>query len=368
MRSLRLVPGLLLLVAPAAAQTGFVAPASVISGVQAIGYDFGSGYPTNSISQVAVPIAVLIPIGKRLSLDAGTFYASTRVTPAVGSHETLNGFTDTQLRGSYVVGKDALVVSLMANLPTGKKTVSTSVLSGYAANNFLLFPVNAYTNGASITGGLALAGTTGGWNLGIAGSVRYNGQYEPYTDQGSALTYKPALEGRARVGADRLLGSSRFQVGFTFSTFGTDNFGGSTGGGLSTNQPGNRYIGEMSLAAPVSSGSISVYVWDFYRAARGTPTPNAIEHENIFTSGVSSSWSLNRSLALEPGVEARFWMPNDGTGQLYSAAAGLRWSLSPHLAFTPGGKFGFGHIRAPGAASASSLTGWGANGLLRYTF
>jgi len=364
MRSARLAFGLFVSTAGSiAAQSSFVSPASLISGVQATGYDFASTYPTKSIEQVAVPMAFIFPIGGRLAVDIGTYYAYTKVQPTVGASQSLSGFTDTQLRASYVMGRDAVVASFMVNLPTGKKTGQTSLLLGYAANNFLLFPVNAYTNGTSVTGGLAFAKTAGGWNLGIAGSARYNTEYKPFSDVDS--TYQPGLEGRFRVGADRLVGRSRLRAGFTFSTFGTDQAGGVNVG---VNQPGNRYIGELTLTSPVGAGTMSFYAWDFYRAQKGTVSSTAVAHENVFTGGVSSSFPLAKKLAFEPGAEARIWSPNDGMGNFFSANAGLRWTLGSHLTFAPGGRYGFGNVRAPGASVQSSLTGWQANGLLRLTF
>jgi hypothetical protein len=364
MRSVRLGLGLLLgAVGSAAAQSSFVSPTSLISGVQATGYNFENTYPTQNIEQVAVPLAMIFPIGGRFSVDIGTYYAYTKVQPTSGASQSLSGFTDTQLRASYVMGRDAVVASFMVNVPTGKKTAQNSLLLGYAGNNFLLFPVNAYTNGTSVTGGLAFAKTTGGWNLGIAGSARYNTEYKPFSDVDS--TYQPGLEGRFRVGADRLVGRSRLQAGFTFSTFGTDQAGGVTVG---FNQPGNRYISELSLTSPVGAGSMSFYAWDFYRGQNGAVTSTAVSHENIFTGGVSSSFPMGRKLAFEPGVEARLWTPNDGMGNFFSANAGLRWTMGSHLTFTPAGRFGFGKIRAPGASVQSNLTGWQANGLLRFTF
>jgi len=364
MRSSRLAFGLLVGAAGSvAAQSSFVSPTSLITGVQATGYDFASSYPTKSIQQVAVPLAFIMPIGGRFSLDLGSYYAYTKVQPTSGASQSLSGFTDTQLRLSYVMGRDAVVASFMVNLPTGKKTTLNSLLLGYAANNFLLFPVNAYSNGTSVTGGLAFAKTAGGWNLGLAGSVRYNTEYQPFSDVDS--TYQPGLEGRVRAGADRLVGRSRLQAGFTFSTFGTDQAGGVNVG---VNQPGNRYIGELSLASPVGAGSMSFYAWDFYRAQKGSVSPSAVAHENVFTGGISGSWPLARKLAFEPGAEARIWAPNDGMGNFFSGSLGLRWTMGSHLTFTPTGRYGFGKVRAPGATVESDLTGWQANGLLRYTF
>ena len=43
--------------------------------------------------------------------------------PSAGKHP-FSGFTDTQLRGSYVFGNDRVVTSLMVNVPTGQETQS----------------------------------------------------------------------------------------------------------------------------------------------------------------------------------------------------------------------------------------------------
>jgi hypothetical protein len=48
-----------------------------------------------------------------------------------------------------------------------------------------------------------------------------SGEYEPYA--GTDVTYEPGLR-EARLGADRLVGSSRLSLGVTVSDFGTDEF------------------------------------------------------------------------------------------------------------------------------------------------
>jgi hypothetical protein len=196
-------------------------------------------------------VAVLIPFGKRFSVDIGTA-ATTAVADAIGREESFSGFTDTQLRGSYVFGNDRVVTSLMVNIPTGQETQSLKEfdVTSNVASNFLLFPVNSYGNGFSATGGVAVAIPAGSWNVGVAGSLRLNSEYQPFSDPGStSVRYQPGLEGRIRAGADRLIGSSRLVLGLTFSTFDNDQFTG-LAAGSGRYSPGSRLIGEVNLTSP----------------------------------------------------------------------------------------------------------------------
>ena len=364
MRTSPLLFGLLTLTASAAvAQEGFVTPASAIGGAQVRRYSFGPGLATTWVRQVAVPLAVVFPVGRRLSVDIGSSYASTTVRDSSGSKSTLSGLTDTQIRASYVFGNDFVVTTVMVNLPTGKKS-DTTFKTGVAGNNFLQFPVNSYRNGPSATGGLAIAGQTGGWNLGAAGSLRWTAKYEPFSGSGN-LKYRPGVEGRFRVGVDRLVGSSRVAAGFTFSTFSDDRFT-NRGVGPSSYSPGNRYIGEVSVTAPVGSGSLSAYGWNFYRSKRDTVSAQ-VGKEDILAGGISGNFQIAKKVALQPVAEARFWYPEQGRGNLFGGGTAIRFELTPELVFVPSGRYDYGRIRS-GIANYRRIKGWEVSGLLRYTF
>ncbi len=353
--------------APLAAQENLYPRPSAYSGVEFRRYDFEDGASVDAIRQVAIPIAAVVPIGRRFSVDIGTYYASTFVY-AGGSHESFNGLTDTQLRASYIFGNDVVVASVLLNLPTGDETTSIRKfnIASAASSNFLAFPVNSYGTGTSVTGGLAAAFAAGSWNLGAAVSVRVSSEYEPFTDAGSAgVRYQPGLETRLRIGADRLIGSSRLTLGFAFSTFGNDQFSGLSGGGGGTSEssPGNRFLVQAALLAPVGSGVVNVYAWNFYRAA----TSDLANRENIFTLGGSGSFRLGERLALEPLIEGRIWSPEDGNGFLVGGGTALRIDLTDRVTLLPGGRFDAGKIQ--GATGPKlTLTGWGATAFLRYTF
>jgi hypothetical protein len=351
----------LLALTPAAieAQENLFPQASIAGGVEARQYSFGDDFSVDKIRQIAFPFGALVPVGKRFSFDIGSNYAITTLTQPGGASESFSDFTDTQLRGSYVLGNDAVVASLMVNLPTGKKTTTLrnfSVASS-ASSNFLLFPVNTYGTGFSVTPGLAAAATVGDWNLGIAGSFRVSSTYEPFSNN-DTTKYQPGVETRLRAGVDRLVGSSRLQAGFTFSTFGNDEF--NIGSASSTFDPGNRFLVDVGLRTPAGSGTLGLYVWNYYRTSGGSAGS-----ENVFTAGLNGSFPLSSRVSFDPMAEARLWSPDSGKGSLFGAGTALRIEIGRRVWFVPGGRFDLGRIRI-GNGSSSSVTSWSLTGLLRY--
>lgn len=354
---------LLALPATGAAQIPVYPRNIVAGGIEARGYSFASGFASASISQVSTPIAAVVPFGKRLSFDIGTAYAySVREAPD-GTEGEISGLTDTQVRASYVFAQDQVVATLVANLATGAQTEANLPdlqAAGAISSSFLLFPVNSYTNGASLTGGLAFAFQAGSWNLGLSAGARVSGEYEPYA--GTGVTYQPGVEGRLRLGVDRLVGSSRLSFGFTVSDFGTDEF---TNGSY---RPGNRLVGEATLIAPLGASTVTAYIWDYYRTNSDDDSNTLGDYgnaENLLDAGVTATSPLTRSLSLLSLIEVRSWAPEGGSGILAGAGVGLRVAPGEHLSLSTGGRLDTGSIASP-SGTDYDLTGWGATGFIRY--
>jgi hypothetical protein len=349
-----------------AAQENLYSQAAVVGGIETRHYSYGDKLAVGKVSQVVIPVGLVAPVGKRFSFDLGTSFASTTYTDTSGAGSSFSHITDTQIRGSYILGNDVLVASVMVNLPTGAKTTTLQNFSvgASAASNFLLFPVNSYGTGFSVTPGLAVAATAGDWNLGLAGSVRVSSEYAPFSS--NPTRYKPGVESRIRAGIDRLVGSSRASLGMTFSTFGQDQLSGTSGG--STYDPGNRLLIDAAVVSPLGKGTLNVYLWNYHRSNAGG-SAGRTNHENIFTAGASGSFPLSHKLTLEPLLEARLWNPDPaaGKGSLFGAGTALRIALNRSLALVPGGRFDFGRLRNSNRVS-DSITGWDLSALLRYGF
>jgi hypothetical protein len=367
--SLALSAGFALLTAPLAAQgNNFYDRTSVTSGAQFKGYSFGDGAEFEQISQIAVPIAMIVPISQRFSFDIGASYAVTSTTTSSQGDHSVSGFTDTQLRGTYVLGRDAAVLSLVVNVPTGTKLDSAdAITAGAAASNFLSFPVNSYNNGLSLTGGAGLARRAGAWGIGFAGSFRWNAEYQPYEGSLESIKYEPGVEGRIRVGADRSIGEARLRLGLTFSTFGDDVYSGFGAGAAQNYKPGQRIVGEASYAWPGLGGTVSAYVWDYYRMTGEADGSGNDNSENILTGGFLARLPMGPKTLFEPGIEGRYWRYNagEGGGKVVGLAAGIRHRLTDDLSLVPNIRAEFGSLDLVGGGS-SNLTGLGASVLIRY--
>lgn len=353
---------------PLAAQSAFAGDGGVSAGFLYKRYNFGDTYPLQNIQQYAVPIGVVIPLGQRFTVDIGTYYASTTVHDGTGTEHSMDGFTDTQLRGSYVLGHDLMVLSLMLNLPTGQETQTLEELgvSSAISSNFLLFPVASYGNGFSGTLGAAVAFPAGSWNLGISASGRLSSKYQPYAE--STLTdqrYEPGFEGRVRVGLDRLIGSSRLAFGFTYSTFADDQFNG--GGTTGSYRPATRYIGEASLTSPVGGGTMSLYAWDYYRAGSDDDVTPGATQENVFTGGLQFGIPAGKTVTIQPLVEARLLgaAPANGSGILFGVGATARFQVANRFTVVPGARYDTGHIEST-VVGKPSVNGF--EGTLRFRY
>jgi hypothetical protein len=367
----RVLPTLVAAPSPLAGQASdaLYARFNAVTGWELRGYSFDSGLAIKAASQWNVPIVVAAPLGRKLAVDLTTHYVSGHIEPSSGAAETLSGFTDTQVRILYTVNRDRLVGTLSFNLPTGMHTVSTSQFQVAAAvgSNYLSFPVWSFGTAVGVTGGVAYAQRVGSWGVGVSGSLRYLGSYEPFTND--TLSYKPGLESRIRAGADRVIGrASRLVLGLTVSSFSTDVYSGSSALVPGRYSPGTRFIGELSFIRVVGRSTLTFSAWDYYRLT-GTSNvgPVATTKENVFDGQLRLTYPVAPRLQLEPMVGFRQWSPEDYRGgRLRSGGLLARVGLTDRLSATVSGRYDGGWIFVRGLGSQTSLTGYGGSVLLRF--
>jgi hypothetical protein len=357
--------------APAARAQNDVPVGSVrfLSGFEVRSLTFKAGLGIKSASEIAIPFGMMWTASRRLSFDFGVRYASASRTPeAAGQAKaTISGPTDAQLRGAYQIVPDVVVLTVAANLPTGKTKLTEDELlaAGVAASELIPFPVSSFGSGANVTTGLAVAVPLGGWAVGAGGSYRVTAGYTPLALIDSS--YKPGGELRLRLGADRLVGQGRVALGFTFSSFAEDEFGGSR-----LFQPGKRYISQGSWSFPVGNLGFALYVWDLYRAAgKVVIGGSATEKQNVLTGGVVASIQMGRNV-LRPQLEYRTQSARTGAasgwsaaGHLLSVSARYQLSLSERVALLPAARFDTGNLTSTG--TTVGFTGWGFSVGLRAT-
>ena len=318
------------------------------------------------LRQTVIPFGAIIPVG-RLTIDVGSSWASTRMDRQDGTSHTVDGLTDTQVRGAFVLGRDAVVATVLVNLPTGLSRASPKdyTVIGAVSPGILGFPVASYASGFSVTSGLVGAVQSGNWSFGLAGSLRVSSEFTPYADDLGPITYKPGLESRIRGGADGLIGQSRLSLGVTYSTFGDDHFGQA---GISRGQyrPGPRWVIEAAFLAPLGGSTLSLSAWNFRRSAGDTTGVSARNRENLSGAEAVITIPVAPWLAIEPLAAARFSNPQAGSARMLGAGSGLRIQLGSSASLSPVVRFDRGRITDP-IGNQVDLTGFSFSAFLRVT-
>jgi hypothetical protein len=367
-----LLPALALLPASLVAQGGAqIGQVTGLTGAEVRGLSFGSGLGVKTVTEIAVPFGLVWPASARLSFDLGGRYASVTRKDEAGGSATLAGLTDIQARAVYQIVPDVAVLSVAANLPTGKTKLTASQLlaAGAIASDMIPFPVSNFGSGFNVTTGLALAVPVGGWAVGVGGSYRQNSGFTlladttacPVNAGRASCSYKAGGEFRLRMGADRIVGQSRVSLGLTYSSFGEDEFGSSP-----IFQSGKRYIAEASWSFPVGNMGLAVYAWDLYRAPGSAPVNGSTtEKRNVLTFGGVASIQMGKNV-LRPQIEYRgHTIGGASAGKLLSAGARFQMPIGERFALFPNLRFDTGSVVNPATAQSVSFTGWNLGVTLR---
>lgn len=319
--------------------------------------------PSNTtVREFSIPLFVLVPVSPELTLDVGTSYARSDVeqtTLGTTTTSDIAGLTDTQVRATYVLGNDFVVLTAGLNLPTGDARVAPrqQLAAGLIGSDFLAFPISSMGTGLGGTGGVAVARSIGSWSVGAGISIRRTAQYDPFeSDGGDALHYRPGNEYRARVGADRAIGAGRATFGFTYSTFGDDDLAGSI------YNTGNRYLTQFSFDDVAGPGRITVAAWNLFRGAGTMVDSVFIGRENIANAAVSYGVPVGTTL-VEPNIEGRAWSQTAGSTSLLTTL-GVRAQLSmAGFTMLPGIGLTLGRVASQdvdGSNATARLSGWHA--------
>ncbi|HLA90218.1 MAG TPA: hypothetical protein VJL28_07310 [Gemmatimonadaceae bacterium] len=358
----KLIP--LALLAAAALPLGAqgVSDGTVILGPQFVSYKFGSGSGAKTVTELAIPFAVILPFGERFSIDISSAFANAQVkTEGSSTSSTISGLTDTQLRGNYTLGDNLAVLTLGVNLPTGRYTVPQAEqdAAGQIGSNFLVFPVPSMGGGLAATGGIAVARPVGSWNLGIGGSFRKATEFDAYElAAANKLRFQPGDEIRVRLGLDRPVGDGLFAMGVTYSKFGNNAANDTTFG------TGDRALAQATYARPLGSGDLQLQVWDLYRAKGELTSGSSSPWENVANVNLAIGFNAG-NVYVQPSAEERIWQ-RDGTkaGLLTNLAVRFRFNTGS-FSVNPTVGYSIGKLYAEGGGSTTDITGFKATLLIR---
>ena len=342
--------------------------ASARTGPQFVSYRLDS--PVNrTVEQLAIPFAVVVPFGPRLFVDVATAYASTTVRGGGAPESRISGLADTQLRATYTLGNDALVLTAGVNVPTGQSTVESDQIeaAGRIGSDFLSFPISNMGTGLAATAGIGVAQAVGSWNLGAGLSMRHSQEYEPFDVAGQRPRFQPGDEIRLRIGGDREVAQGRLMIGATYSAFGDD------AAGTFTYNTGDRWVAQTGYSRRLGGTEVGIGAWNLLRTSgrRAVTEDSSVTTpwENIASVGLSAGFRA-AGVHLEPNVELRHWSrgefgdePDGGVGQLATFGLRTRFAVAG-LDATPSASFTAGGVET--VAGRASVTGWRGSIMLRY--
>jgi len=318
-----------------------------------------------TITEAAVPMFAVVPVGRRFSVDVGTAWTQSRVKHERGE-SSVGGLTDTQVRGNLTLGNDFIILTAGLNLPTGKSTAGPAEIlaASRIGNDFLSFPISNLGTGSAVTGGVGIARPLGNWNLGFGGSVRIASAFEPIRpDSGPRPRYQPGNEYKARLGIDRPIGAGTLAMGFTYSTFGRDDFAGSL------YNTGDRYLGQVGFSTASPLGTLSLGAWNLFRSEGQIVGGQTVPWDDIANVSAALEVQTAGGNTIEPNVQLRSWFQRTAangadaarTDRSLLAELGLRARVGlGGVTVYPGAGFTIGAL-ATGPDATAGLTGFRAS-------
>ncbi len=288
---------------------------------------FGDGAAKRSVSQFALPVVVIIPLGEKLNLDITTAFASSTVSANDSTVSEIAGLTDLQVRANYRF-REAYLFTLGVNVPTGQYSVAAEQqeAAGQIGNDFLYYPISSMGNGFAFTGGVAYARPVGEWNVGVGGSVRKSTEFAAFADTTDDFRFTPADEYRVQFSGDRPIGEGEVSVGLTYSMFGSDIAENTT---YST---GDRIIATAGWGFPVKGTKVFLSGWNLYRLP-GQQLGGDAPKENVFNLSGAVSFDV-KNYVVQPSVETRLWQVGGArAGNQFNVGVRVRVPVSSVVLF-----------------------------------
>jgi hypothetical protein len=284
-------------------------------------YNFGSAASVGieSLSLLTTPFAARSGLFGASSLTVSGSFAAGTLTRADGSSTTISGLTDTNVQVDMPVGRDAVVLTAIVALPTGKatQTLEEAEAAGAFAADLLPFRVSNWGTGGRIGLATSFVHTAGDFGLGLSVGYSVAGEFELLEEDERA--YRPGNEIRIRAAVDRTIGrSGKAALQVTAYRFGTDELG-----GQNLYQSGNRYSAIGSYAFAAGQGSNGILYTGLMHRANGTflDVSQDAPSQDLILAGGGLRLPVG-TVRLLPSVDARVFRSADGAGQGYATSVG----------------------------------------------
>jgi len=316
-----------------------------------------------TIRAVYTPLVVAIPLSPKCDLNFSGAAAVSNLNN--GTSQTLQGLTDTKIRGVMKFNDYHWLLHAGLNLPTGKNALKTQEVkvNNVLAEAVLGFPVKRYGRGLEVDAGVAYAfGVSENLKTGLGAGILLKGEHAFL--QNSPLRFDPGDEISVTGGfnfkknnlamrlslltkiyqKDRLNRQAAFKEGTQVETEGMIAFS-------------PQKIAVVLAVKNVMKADNVTYAssGEILGAARDNFSGNIFWSTGQVTYNVSESLALTSSLGLSVFGKSEVQL---GEAQLFNLGGGLQFKSSEHLMFNTALAFSTGN-----AKDAQSQT-WNLQGFL----
>jgi hypothetical protein len=316
----------LLIGGPAEAQIRFMRNATVGAGAH---FQTWSRDTQAGAQELSIPFFVILPLGKRLSLDvvSGSGFASLDT----GGDHSLSGLTDTKIRASYILGDELALLNVGVNTPTGKTklTGDERQVSSVLSQNAFGFRTASFGQGLDINVGLAMARKLGETVFGAGLGYLAKGEFTPSAEQ---KPYQPGSELSLTLGLDRKImdDDGKLTLDVVYTTYGSDKKGGEE-----IFQSGAKILAQALLQ--VKKGTTD---WRLFLIERtkGDSDYSSDDLTRTFTNGNQLQAGLSMLKQLSPALGLRIAADlkiygdngnNEGEATIMGLGPGIRYRFSP---------------------------------------
>jgi hypothetical protein len=315
------------------------APAQALPGLETLRLGTGASFETyqfldpaivgvSRLSLATVPFGARVRPLERLQLQVGGAYAHGSLRRTDGSDATLSGLTDTEIRASYTLGRDLVVLSAAYLAPTGRAThtLDEAEVAGTIASDLLPFRISQWGSGGGMALGTSVAVPVAGFGVGAGIGYTVAQEFEALDVPEERWAYLPGNELRLRLGVDRTLGST----GMAALLVNLQRYDEDRIQGENLLQPGNRYdvTGYYTFAVGAVASAVT-YLGVAHRD-QGTFAAQipGIPAQDLVFAGAGARVPLGGTVFV-PAVEGRLFRRSDGfnQGHLAGLGASLEWPV-----------------------------------------
>lgn len=223
-----------------------------------------------SAQQFTLPVTASSPLGNGWRLDVTTLFASGNVTftDSVSGNTrsaSLTGMSDVRARATGRLLRDAVLLTVGVNAPTGRTSLTGSQFSALRVLSAPSLGMGSSPVGAGLSGtvGLVVAQQLGDWALAYGTSYELRGSYQPVaalTAGSESADFLPGGVFRASLGADRLIGAHRLSLGAAADVFADDRLRGVPVSDSLGTSPGDDTGEARVRLGPVLSGDAQLLI------------------------------------------------------------------------------------------------------------